>query len=129
MNLRLIGIGLVLLAIAFAGLKVNAWRNRAHEADRIEQEHRQYVADVAARDAKAAEAKEADERRRERLEITLANLSAELEGLRARPITSVVYREKPAVDGKCASPRIGPEWVGVWNDAAGAATRAVSAAR
>lgn len=124
---RLIGIAAAALAVGLLLWRVTAWRAGYLERDKAVADLAAYGDAVAARDAAAATEREAAGKRSEELALRLANADGEIERLRSHPITSVVYREKPAKDGKCDDPRVGPEWFGVWNDAADIATRAVHA--
>jgi hypothetical protein len=123
---RLIGLGVLAIAVGLLLWRITAWRAGFLERD-------QAVADLAAlqtataeREEQMAKDREADAARRVALSLALENARAAIEILRAHPIVSVVYREKPAKNGKCDDPRIGPDWIGVYNDTADAATRAVS---
>lgn len=124
---RLVGVAAAAIAAGLLLWRVTAWRAGYLERDKAVADLAAYGDAVAARGKAAAAERENAGKRSELLAIRLANADAELERLRTHPITSVVYREKPAKDGKCDDPRIGPEWFGVWDDAADIATRAVHA--
>ncbi len=121
-----LGLAALLLVGALWAAKVvsNAFRDAA-KMKAAQAELASYSAAVEARDAQAAKDRAADESRRAALALKLENVSSELEEIRAKPLkTSVVYRDKPSTDGLC--PRIGPEWLGVFNEAADAANRSLS---
>ncbi len=123
---RLIGLGVLVIAAGLLVWRVTAWRAGYLERDQAIADLAALHGAVAAREADMQRDREADSARRAALSLALENARAAIEVLRAHPIVSVVYREKPAKNGKCDDPRIGPDWIGVYNDTADAATRAVS---
>lgn len=125
-QLRLIGYGVAAIAIAILLWRIHAWREGYLERDAAVAAKAALEAAYAEREEQMAKDRAADDKRREALALTLETARATIEKLRANPIKSVVYREKPATNGKCDDPRIGPDYVSVWNDTADAATRAVS---
>jgi hypothetical protein len=124
---RLIGMIAGAAAIAFLLWRVSAWRSGYLERDQAVADLAAYKGSVAERDKQMAKDRQADEARRKLLTLKLADAENELQGLREKPITSVVYLEKIVNGHSCPDPRIGADWFGVWNDAADVATHAVSA--
>lgn len=125
---KLIGIGIAALALALFVWRINAWHNGYKERDKAVADLAAYGEAVKAKEARMSKDRAEDESRRAALSLRLANVSTELESLRLNPPkASVVYREKPAKNGVCDNPRIGPDWFGVYNQAADTASRAVSA--
>lgn len=118
------------VAVALIGLlawRVNVWRNGYLERDAAVAERNaiKATADKFAKDT--AEALQRGEDRSNALLTTLTNVSGALATVASTPINPVVYDEKPAVNGKCRNPRIGPEWVGVYNQTSDIASAAVRA--
>lgn len=127
MSIRLIAIGLAALALAVALFYVHRLQVKAGERDDAVASLAQYQAAVATREKEAAKERAAASKRDEALAITLETANATIEKLRQNPVKSIVYRDK-IVDGhSCPDPRIGPDWLRVYSEAADAASRAVHA--
>jgi hypothetical protein len=118
----------VLLVLWWVQARIRVSYQAEAERDAAKAALTQYEAAVAEREKKATAERARAALRSAGLAVTLAKVSGEIEALRSQPIQSVVYREKPAQGGVCRDPRIGPEWVGVWNQAADVASRAVQPA-
>lgn len=124
---RLIKMGAIALVAGVLIWRVSSWRNGYLERDQAVADLAAYKGAVAEREEQAARDRAADEARRKLLSMRLEEARGELADLRASPIVSVVYREKTVNGHSCPDPRIGPDWIGVYNDTADIATRAVSA--
>ncbi len=122
---KLIGFGLVVAALGFAGWKINDWRQGYKERDKAVADLAAYGAAVEAREKEAAEARVRDEARRTALSLRLENVSTELEALRANPIVSIQWRTKAGEP--CPAASISADWFRVRREAYDVATRAVSA--
>lgn len=123
---RLIGFGAIALAVGLLLWRVGVWRTGYLERDKAVADLAAYGDAVAAREKQEAKDREDAAARSATLALTVETARATIELLRANPIQSVVYVDKPAKDGKCADPRVGPDWIRVYNETADAASRAVS---
>ncbi len=124
---RLIGIATAAIAAGMLLWRVTAWRAGYLERDQVVSEFAAYRGAVAERDELAAKDRADAAARSELLSLSVETARAKIEELRSHPIVSAVYRDKIVNGHTCPDPRIGPEWIGVYNDTADAATAAVSA--
>lgn len=125
---KLIGYGAAALIIGLILWRVHAWREGYLERDQAVSDLAAYQDSVAEREKQEAEDRKSADARILALSVRLETAQGTIEGLRKQLIQSLVHSEKPAKDGKCDDPRIGPDYISVYNATADAATRAVSAA-
>jgi hypothetical protein len=118
----------VLLILWWVQSRIRVSYQAEAERDAAKAALTQYEAAVTAREKQAAAERARAALRSAGLAVTVAKASGEIDALRNQHVQSVVYREKPSQGGVCRDPRIGPEWVGVWNQTADVASRAVQPA-
>lgn len=119
--------GAVLLALlTWSVIVVLGWRADAALKDKAVADLAAYGAAVEAREKEAAEERTRAQKRSEALSITLANVSADLEALRANPVVSIKWRTKEGEP--CPVANIDGDWFRVRREAYDIASRAMQPA-
>lgn len=114
---RIGGLIAIVLAIGFAGWKVNGWRQDAGRLQEAEAQRDAYAESIK----KAGQAIADYSQAVAKIEGERDSARTALDGVRAeRPQTLIQIREVPANGSTCSAVSVGPDFVRLWNDAASA---------